>query len=112
MKYTEITLDEYTALSDTTGAYRVIIRADYEEWIVNGKTHRPDGPAVIDGGYCEWFKHDEHHRTDGPAVTYLSGGLEWWVNGTPYNTNAEYQEAANLSDEEMTIMVLKYGDVT
>lgn len=60
-----------------------------EEWMLNGKLHREDGPAIIsyytDGGIKEqqWWINDEQHREDGPAViTYYPNGNvnseSWW----------------------------------
>jgi hypothetical protein len=59
-----------------------------EEWYLNGKRHRTDGPAVqewmVEDGcrflaYEEWYLNDQLHRTDGPAyrgqeLVYLEDG--------------------------------------
>lgn len=81
-------------------------------WL-DGKKHRTDGgPAVTrPGGYKAWYQHDQLHRTDGPAIEFRSGTLEWWVAGIQYYDNAEYQEAAKLTHEEMEVLVLKFGDI-
>ena len=51
-----------------------------KRWLVDGKCHRLDGPAVerADGGR-EWWVEDERHRLDGPAVEWPDGRREWWV---------------------------------
>jgi len=52
-----------------------------EEWHLNGRIHREDGPAVTewyeDGmkWYDRWFLNDKLHREDGPAEEI------WWENG-------------------------------
>ena len=36
-------------------------RCSYDEWCLDGKTHRIDGPARMWGdGYKEWWIHGEH----------------------------------------------------
>ena len=54
----------------------------YQEWWLNGKTHREDGPAIIlpDGTHI-WYQNGELHREDGPAII-LPSGIQWWyLNG-------------------------------
>ena len=53
-----------------------------EEWMLNGKRHREDGPAVTSpNGYQEWMLNGKRHREDGPAITYPNGTQEWMLNG-------------------------------
>ena len=48
----------------------------------NGKFHREDGPAVIQGDGSElWYRHGILHRDYGPAVTWSDGHEEFWHNG-------------------------------
>jgi len=67
-------------------------KVEYEGYFINGKLHRPDGPAYI--GYCEsgkiefegYYINGEHHCLGGPAViSYHKSGkvdYEWYyVNG-------------------------------
>lgn len=69
-----------------------------EEYIVNGKLHKTDGPARI--GYYkngnivweEWWFDGELHRTDGPAsVGYHENGSicwqRWWFDGKRHRTD-------------------------
>jgi hypothetical protein len=52
-----------------------------EEWYLNGKLHREDGPSYQrwykDGQkeYERWRLNDKLHREDGPAIQY------WYSNG-------------------------------
>jgi hypothetical protein len=37
-------------------------------WYLDGKLHRPDGPAIqYTDGSTEWYHNGELHREDGPA---------------------------------------------
>ena len=66
-----------------------------QEWYLNGKRHREDGPANIyyyESGaiwYQRWCVNGEYHREDGPAIIryYESGAIKshyYWWNGTQY----------------------------
>jgi hypothetical protein len=59
------------------------------------------------------YLNDErhYHRTCGPAMIHNNGGYAWFVDGKRYRSIKTYQEAAGLSDEEMSMMVLKYGNI-
>jgi hypothetical protein len=47
-----------------------------------GQWHREDGPAVEwSNGDEEWYINDKLHRINGPAVDFeKSDYTEWWVN--------------------------------
>ena len=64
-----------------------------------------------DGTKC-WYVNNRLHRTDGPAVECADGSKSWYVNGKQYGTNKSFQQAANLTDEEMMMLVLKYGNIS
>lgn len=53
----------------------------YFKYLLNGITHREDGPAIewADGSKI-WFKNGLRHRDDGPAI---EGGWfsVWYKNG-------------------------------
>ncbi len=70
-------------------------------------------PVISHAGTRRWYKGhtNKFHRIDGPAVRYTDGWVEWWVDGNLYKTNESYQCATGISDEDMTIMTLKYGNV-
>lgn len=57
-------------------------------------------------------KNNEFHRVDGPAVMYKNGDNHWYVHGVGVDTNKDYQSLANLSDEDMLVIVIKYGNVS
>ena len=51
-------------------------------WLLNGKYHREDGPAVeTKDGYRAWYLNDKLHREDGPATIYPDGFKEWRLHG-------------------------------
>lgn len=103
-------------------------------WCQNGKKHRIDGPAVIlDDGTEIWFKNGKHHRDDGPAQIYADGAQQWFKNGKIHRKDGpaaihknhhywylddkwydsdypkQFQRDANLSDEDMLVLKLKYN---
>ena len=68
--------------------YETVIDDEKIIWMVNGKLHRTDGPAMeLANGDKEWWLNRKLHRTDGPAVEYANGGKEWWVNGERHRTD-------------------------
>lgn len=62
-------------------------------------------------GSEEWLEDDELHRTDGPAYINPSGLQYWYFHGIRINSLEQLQTVAGLSDEEMTFLALKYGDI-
>jgi hypothetical protein len=70
----------------------------YELWHnSNGLAHRKDGPA--------------YSANDTPGYPNDNGYIGWYVDGKRYYNNKLFQEAANLSDEDMLAMIMKYGNV-
>ena len=52
-----------------------------KEWLLNGKLHREDGPAVeYPSGSKEWWLNGNRHREDGPAAEYSDGNKFWYLN--------------------------------
>lgn len=86
-------------------------------WHKNGVLHRVNGPAaiqVVEGRTTTaWRQNGTLHRTDGPAIYRdCQGPCEWWVRGIPYDNAKAYQQAAELSDEQMIKLILQYGDIS
>lgn len=71
-----------------------------QEWYLNGKLHREDGPACIwPDGYQEWWLNGQLHREDGPARIGTDGTQVWYRNGQRHREDGpayiqpdEYQE--------------------
>ena len=83
-------------------------------WLIKGTlvAHREDGPAIIKPGkYQAWCLHDKYHRIDGPAIMYNDGRKFWWVDGFVVDNNEDFRIQANISEEALLVMVLKYGNV-
>jgi hypothetical protein len=59
------------------------------------------------------------HRTDGPAIIYNIGtpryersrGVRWYINGIRCYTWEQFQKDGGLSDSDMMILRLKYGEI-
>lgn len=62
-------------------------------------------------GTKTYHRNGMRHRTDGPAAEYANGKYMWCLNGDIYLNNKEFQKAANISDEDMAVMIMKYGNV-
>lgn len=84
-----------------------------KKWYRHGKQHRDGGPAAIfPDGRQEWFQNNERHREDGPAVIDVDGiPIAWYLYGLRQESNRDFQERLGLTDEAMTVLVLKYGNV-
>lgn len=65
-------------------------------WILNGKIHREDGPAVIyrNGGQF-WYLNNKPHREDGPAFTHPNGNNKWYLNDLEYSEE-EFKHKNNI----------------
>ncbi len=51
-------------------------------WFQNGKTHREDGPAIIwSEGIQHWYQNGTIHRDDGPAIVWSDGKRCWYQHG-------------------------------
>lgn len=85
-----------------------------EEWYVDGRRHRDNNlPAITypNGGRA-WFKHGRLHRLDGPAYepTCPDQGFNMWaINGVSYKFPHEFRAAAGYTEEDMCVLVFKYG---
>lgn len=77
-----------------------------------GQFHNKDGPAIITASNIKcWYQNGKRHRTDGPALEFISGYQEWWINGKCYEDSKLFQNAANLSNEDMLVIILRYGNI-
>jgi hypothetical protein len=68
--------------------YSVKITRDEIQWMLNGKLHRTDGPALISMNRTrKWYINGMLHRTDGPAGIYADGTQAWFINGKLHRTD-------------------------
>ncbi len=52
------------------------------------------------------------HRRYKPAVIYYDGRVEWCVYGSGFHKDTrKYCKAAICTQQETTLMILKYGDI-
>jgi hypothetical protein len=51
------------------------------------------------------------HRIGGPAIERDDGSYEWYIHDKKYNNGKRYQSAAGLSDSDMMVLRLKYGEI-
>jgi hypothetical protein len=74
--------------------------------------HRTDGPAYERAnGDKEWYLNGQPHRTLGPAVEWANGTKAWFVNGQLL-TFDEWADKMVVTEQERTLLLLKYGGVT
>ena len=67
-----------------------------KEWLLNGKIHREDGPAIEDAnGSKHWYLNGKRHREDDPAIEYASGTKEWRLNGKIHREDGPAVEYVN-----------------
>jgi len=55
-----------------------------------------------------WLLNGKLHRTDGPAVEYIDGRVDFFLNGTLYPFEIWLKDTP-ISDEERVLLKLKYG---
>ena len=71
-----------------------------KQWLLKGKLHRTDGPAVeAANGTKEWYFNGNLHRSDGPALEEADGTKEWYFNGKRHRTDGPAAEWANGDKE-------------
>ena len=88
----------------------VIAPGQFISYYINGNEHRDDGPSLIwEDGFQGWSKHGKIHRTDGPALLDPNWGASWFIEDKEIFSRKLYQELTGLSDEDMSMLVLKYG---
>jgi hypothetical protein len=79
-----------------------------KEWLLNGKRHRTDGPAVErPNGTKEWWLNGNLHRIDGPAIEWADGSKMWFLNGNEVSWREVFKKASNL---EIELRILSFLD--
>lgn len=83
-----------------------------KKWLYNGRLHREDGPAIIcEDGSEFWYLHGKYHRTNGPAVIFSNGNTFWFIDDKMISSKKMYQTILDLSDEDILLLILKYGEI-
>ena len=69
-----------------------------QEWRVNGKLHREDGPAkILADGSQLWYRDGRFHREDGPAIVEIDGRQDWCRDGKLHREDGPAVEKADGS---------------
>jgi hypothetical protein len=60
----------------------IILKIGTEKWYKNGFKHRGNNLPAVEtfGGKNEWWVNGRLHRDDGPAVIGTDA-IQWWTNG-------------------------------
>jgi hypothetical protein len=78
-----------------------------KEWLLKGKRHREDGPAVeYANSYKAWYLNGKLHREDGPAVEYANGNKYWYLNServTEEEHKRRTSKVIEMTSVEMTV---------
>ena len=70
----------------STGIFKT--RAGDIHYLLNGKFHRVDGPAVeYINGSKHWFFYGQRHRDDGPAEEWQDGSKFWFFYGQRHRSD-------------------------
>ena len=84
----------------------------WKAWYLNGKLHREGGPAVIGSdGYNAWWLKDERHREDGPAIVYPDGNKEWWLNNKEVTEADVMGHKITVDGKEVTLSAESYKNL-
>lgn len=67
-----------------------IIKLDYLDKIPNNYT----GIVEYSSGTKEWLLNGKRHREDGPAVEFITGYKAWYLDGKYYSENKYKTEMA------------------
>jgi len=96
----------------------------YEEWYLNGKYHREDGPAYQDWSYYGqknyegWYLNGKEHREDGPAIQSWYKGQKldeyWHLNDKKYSREEWVEELKKIGsphyeEQQMLLDIEKYN---
>ena len=70
-----------------------------QEWYINGKLHREDGPARCGPEYNAWYIDGNLHREDGPAVEYTNGVKSWYLDGIGLTEEGFNKRVSSCNDD-------------
>ena len=78
-----------------------------KEWLLNGKRHREDGPAVEYAiGHKEWYLNGNFLREDGPAIEDANGTKKlWYLNGKPMSEDEHKRATSKATCEGKEVEV-------
>lgn len=75
--------------------------------------HRENGPAVeYEDGSEEWYLEGKLHRVDGPAIIdAVTGDADWCIKHEYIACFDDFQMASGCSDEDLIMLRLKWGEI-
>jgi hypothetical protein len=79
--FLRIYIQQIFSIMSSVTRTKILKTLDQTTYLVDGKKHRLDGPAVESPLVKEWWVNGKLHREDGPAIILTNGCQEWWVNG-------------------------------
>lgn len=60
-----------------------------------------------------WLNREgKYHREGGPALIAPNGTTAWYIGGQYMHSWREYQMNTGCSDEILSVLKLKYGEIT
>lgn len=80
-------------------------------WTRDGTCHTKINDKILT--HINWkYTYDDHviHRINGPAIVYKNNDETWWLNGYRYHDVYDFVSKNNMSEEDMTALILKYGE--
>ncbi len=83
-----------------------------ELWTMDGVCHHPGDLSKL-----KWDKNNLGNyngvllgRLDGPAVVWRNGDYAYFIDGKEISNMQEFQEETCMLDEDITALILKYGE--
>jgi hypothetical protein len=68
-----------------------------EEWFLNDKRHREQGPAIKQAnGYEAWYMYDELHNDNGPAIINTNEEYFYYLGGIKFSDMESYRSAVKI----------------
>jgi len=82
-------------------------------YIKSSGNHNESLCMINSCGDKQWRrKNRDLHRVDGPAViSGTTGELSWYLDGIRYSEIRKFKRDGKLSDEDITLLKLKYGNI-
>ena len=89
---------------------KLIIRPNGAKiWLLNGKLHRENGPAVeLPDGPKVWYLNGQLYREDGPAIEWADGLISWYINGEELTKQQLISEKIKIDYPELYNSYLVY----
>jgi hypothetical protein len=92
----------------------VHIGYEYPHPFVGAKLLTNSRRKVYQCGSMAWYLIGTYnkvlHRTDGPAYEWDDGGRDWYINGDFITSYAQLKQLGNITDDDMIMLKLKYGE--